>query len=51
MKTCQVLQYQIKQIFHFDIATLIVDFVLGGSWQKPESPRMGLQLELQLHWQ
>jgi len=51
MKTCHVLQYPIKQIFHFDIITFIVDFVVNVSWQKLESPHMGLQLELQLHWQ
>jgi len=51
MKIYYVLQCQIKQIFHFDTATFIVDFVLGGSWQKLESLHMVLQLELQLHWQ
>ena len=33
MKTCQVLQYQIKQIFHFDTIMFIVDFVVSVSWQ------------------
>ena len=51
MKTCQVLQYQIKQFFHFDIIVFIVDFVLIVSWQNLESRHMVPQLELQSHWQ
>lgn len=29
MKTCQALQYKTKQIFHFDIIHLVVNFVVS----------------------
>ena len=51
MKTCQVLQYQIKQIVHFDTVMFIVNFALTISWQKLDLQHTVLQLELPLHLQ